>query len=532
VIISKMNPRKIDRERLSMTILGLAIALASPTWAVSRALADHGNSAQRGEAQVIDARDIGVDCSGKKDSAPALNALSNSGRLTGIKLVFPASTAGQPCLVKLGSTWQIHDATSFTIDGGARCGLPGNCTRFQWFGGPSETVIDMEEIFGFEVKNVVVDGNGIAARGVIVDQKIAGGIATYDGVFEGVLFNANASGSGSLSDDWVGLSVSPTSTANVADIRVVDSAFECVSTGKTGGTIGYGLGLINGSRNALLEVVRHNYFEHCGYGIYQKNGGAIIEENTFGGDASTVDDIYLSGTSSHERIVANWSESQQGPSNQFLKAAFTDLTGPGIDISGNQIPINDVCALDIGGNTITSREPNVWYHGQKYGSHGSKACASTNGYAFTWSGPSGLAWPDDVTGTLTSGIFLPGSLKNGPAAGIIANSAAAIREGVPVKWTGVNAVAGTTPQDTGAGIAIGVTANAPDAPARPTYVMFSGYIMMDADGGCSLGQFVVVSRSNAGRVECTTTFAAGKVIGIALKSGVGDKKVEVQVGLR
>ena len=482
--------------------------------------------------QVVDARSIGVDCSGRNDSAGALNAFSGSGGLTGIKLVFPSGFKGGPCLITLGSTWKIYNATSFTIDGGARCGLPGNCTHFKYAGIPGGAVVDMQHVFGFEIKNVLIDGSGAAAVGIVVDQNEPGGIATYDGIFEGVLFHANASNSSGPHDGWIGLSVSPASTANVADIRVLDSAFECVRTGGGSGTIGYGLGLKNGSRNALLEVVRHSYFEHCGYGIYQKNGGAIIEENTFGGDASTIDDIYLTGTSSHERIVGNWSESQFGLSNQFFKAAFQDVSGAGIEISGNQIPLNGGCALDIGGNSISSREPNVWYNGAVgQGKHSVKACATTNGFSFTWSGPSGLAWPEDVTGTLTAGIFLPGSLKNGPSAGMIANSGGAIERGAPLKWIGAATVVRTTAGDTGPGVAIGVAANAPGAAGRPTYVMTSGYVLMAADGDCSVGQFVVVSRESAGRVQCSGTYKSGTVIGVALQ-GKKDGSVYVQVGLR
>jgi hypothetical protein len=520
-----MNPGYLRTS--SLNNFGNGNSITAANLSAANAGSDQNNSL------VVDARSIGVDCSATNDSAPALNALSGSGGLTGIKLVFPASSWHEPCSVKLGSTWRIYNSTSFTIDGGARCGLPGNCTRFKYTGSPGGAVVDMERVFGFEVKNILVDGNGTAATGVIVDENVPGKIATYDGIFEGVLFNANASNSSGPHKSWVGLSVSPVSRANVADIRVIDSAFECGSTGRGSGTIGYGLGLTKGSQNALIEVIRHNYFEHCGYGIYQKNGGAIIEENTFGGDASTINDIYLTGTSSHERIVANWSESQQGSSNQFFKAAFQDVTGPGIEISANQIPVNGGCALDIGGNTITSSEPNVWYNGMVgQGKFSAKACATSGGSNFTWSGPSGLSWPEDVTGTLTAGIFLPGSLKNGPSAGMIANSGAAVAQGVPVKWTGAATVVGTRVGDTGPGIVVGVAANAPGTAGRPTYVMTSGYVIMMADGDCSVGQFVTVSHQNPGRVQCTSNYAAGTVIGVALlgeKSGGG---VYVQVGLR
>lgn len=515
----------------ALMVAGGTSVATQPAWGAIPGATSIGSDQNNGQS--VDARNIGVDCTGTNDSAGALNTFSGSGGLTGIKLAFPADNRGAPCIIKLASTWRIYNSTSFTIDGGARCGLPGNCTHFKYTGSPGGAVVDMEQVFGFEVKNLLIDGNGTAATGVIVDQNVPRGIATYDGIFEGMLFDANASNSSGPHNSWVGLSVSPVSRSNVADIRVVDSAFECVSTGGGIGTIGYGLGLTNGSQNALLEVVRHNYFAHCGYGIYQKNGGVIIEENTFGGDASTIDDIYLTGTSSHERIVANWSETQLGPSNQFFKAAFQDVTGPGIEISGNQIPINGGCALDIGGNTITSREPNVWYNGAGgQGAYSTKACATTNGYSFTWSGPSGLTWPGDVNGTLSAGIFLPGSLKNGPSTGIIANSGAAIAQGVPVKWSGTATVVGTRAGDVGPGVAIGVTANAPGTSGRPTYVMTSGFIFMMADGACSAGQFATVSHQNAGRVQCSSTYVAGTVIGVVLLGAKGGGGVYVQVGLR
>jgi hypothetical protein len=61
--------------------------------------------------------------------------------------------------------------------------------------------------------------------------------------------------------------------------------------------------------------------------------------------------------------------------------------------------------------------------------------------------------------------------------------------------------------------------------------MTSGYILMAADGHCSVGQFVVVSHQSAGRVQCTSSYAAGTVIGVALL-GEKDGGVYVQVGLR
>jgi len=47
-----------------------------------------------------------------------------------------------------------------------------------------------------------------------------------------------------------------------------------------------------------------------------------------------------------------------------------------------------------------------------------------------------------------------------------------------------------------------------------------------------VGEFAMVSRQNAFRVQCTSTYAAGRVIGVVL---LGEKRggaVYVQVGLR
>ena len=123
-------------------------------------------------------------------------------------------------------------------------------------------------------------------------------------------------------------------------------------------------------------------------------------------------------------------------------------------------------------------------------------------------------------------------MKNGPSAGMVANAGAAIAQGVPVKWTGAATVTGTSAGDTGSGIVIGVAANAAGASGRLTYVMTSGYIIMAADGNCSVGQFVIVSSQNAERVQCTGTYAAGRVIGVALLGEKGGGDVYVQVGLR
>jgi hypothetical protein len=61
--------------------------------------------------------------------------------------------------------------------------------------------------------------------------------------------------------------------------------------------------------------------------------------------------------------------------------------------------------------------------------------------------------------------------------------------------------------------------------------MTAGFIVMTADGNCSIGKFVVVSTQNAGHVQCSSLYVAGTVIGVAIHEEQGGG-VSVQIGLR
>jgi len=474
----------------------------------------------------------GIVCDGTTDNAPYLNSL----KLTGGHVIF---TPG--CVAALKSTWNIRDQQSFTIDGQVRCGLPASCPHLKWLGPAFGTILNMENVQGVLVENLAFDGAGVAANGVIVDEAPPVLVNTYDVIFQGDEFDGNYPGSGAPNPNWVGLSVSPVSRGDVADIRVIDSSFACRGTGTGSGTIGYGQGLTNHSQNALQNVIRHDNFTACGYGIYQNSGAAIIEENSFGGDSKTIDDIFVGWSpAGQERIARNWSETQYGANNQFLK--IDTPPGASIEISANQIPVNHGCAVDVGGNAITSTQPNQWYPGASCGSTwtgcgGTKVCSTGNSWAgFTWSGPTGLAWNGTATGDLSgtgvlNGIFLPGSLENGPSAGLRTISAGAIPIGTPVKWTGTATTTGTITTDAGQNVVIGVVANQPGTSGRNAYVMTSGWIIMTADGNCTVGQPVQVSPRTDSHVVCTSAPRVGTIIGKVLRGETGGGSVYVQVNL-
>ena len=472
-------------------------------------------------------------CDGTTDNAPYLNSLT----LTGGDLLFPPG-----CVAALKSTWSIMNQQSFTIDGQVRCGLPGSCPRLKWIGPSGGTILALENVQGALVQDLVFDGAGSAANGVVIDQTSSYSVATFDVILQGNDFDGNYPGSYPANSNWVGLSISPNSKVNVADIRAVDNAFACRGTGSdrsTGtGTIGVGIGLTNASQNALQEVIRHNTFLGCSYGIWQKSGAAIIEENTFGGNANAIDDIRIDGSpAGQERIAANWSESNTGENNQFLK--IDTAPGATIEISANQIPVNGGCAVDIGGNHIFSSQPNRWYPGA--GGSGPKACSTTNSADFTWAGPSGLSWPRDITSSapgIQAGVFynggpsLAGRNESWPKVEVF-SSAAAIVFGSPVKWTGTGMMIGTTTSDAGKpGIVVGVAANAPGAPNRNTAVAKAGWIPMRSPGACSVGQFAVVSSSSNSQVDCTSSYTAGEIVGVVLLGNSGSGTVYVDVGLR
>lgn len=97
---------------------------------------------------------------------------------------------------------------------------------------------------------------------------------------------------------------------------------------------------------------------------------------------------------------------------------------------------------------------------------------------------------------------------------------AALTSGQVVKIDTANAnsvvVAATT--DTAAGAVLGFVENAPGAGAI-AFIAIPGSIITDpllGTGTCSIGNFVIVDTTTAGRVKCTATFTAGTVLGRAI----------------
>lgn len=120
-------------------------------------------------------------------------------------------------------------------------------------------------------------------------------------------------------------------------------------------------------------------------------------------------------------------------------------------------------------------------------------------------------------------------------AGVELTATGSLTAGQAVKIDSANAssVVVTATGDTGGGIAIGLVNNAPGA-AGVAMVATSGIRnAVLGTGTCSIGNFVIVDTTTAGRVKCTGTYAAGTVIGVALtaQASVGSA-VSVMIGLR
>jgi len=117
---------RMRKPLLSSTVLilsALSSGQASP--AISVQAAQPSSSYYR-TTQFIDARDIGVDCTGITASDSVLNSFTNGagslkGKLVGKTLYFPNG-----CNVHLQNTWLILNQASFTIRGASR---PGAAAR-------------------------------------------------------------------------------------------------------------------------------------------------------------------------------------------------------------------------------------------------------------------------------------------------------------------------------------------------------------------------------------------------------------------
>jgi hypothetical protein len=269
---------------------------------------------------VIDARDIipTLDCTGATDHSAALTAFTDnvSGtatKLNGNRLVFPAN-----CTISVGSGWTIRNLSAFTISGPSVAGSTATSTPvFKYTGTAGGTVVALDHVNSWKVEGIAVDGNKLADVGISVDEAsgCSGCLTTYVGSFVGV--NVSDSNSGTTPrTGWAGIYISPTSTNDVADIKVIDSAFYCHATSTTSSAIRNG-----NSFNAKNQVFRHNNLAGaCAYGIWAQNGNFSAVENDFGNNQ--VASIRVDQASDNLLIQKN---SEEGDP-QFLTTSFQPTT--------------------------------------------------------------------------------------------------------------------------------------------------------------------------------------------------------------
>lgn len=359
---------------------------------------------QGGEQDVIDVRKFGVDCSFTRDSSAALNAVTAAPETSGHPIVFPPK-----CHVRLGNTWLIKNLSAFTVRGLSGAGANGfygtNVPTLSWAGPTGGTMIDMEYVDGFVIENLTIDGAGSAGVGINVDKAGGGGtVNTTDGILRRLNINPNFTGVGRA--DWIGLRFANISTNNVEDMRVLDSTIRCQKAPNATGI------LVGASANAKNFQILHNDISDCTFGITTSYGGSFdISFNEFGTNGT---DITLGLVSDPTRISYNLSESEFA-GERFLNATQL-FTNDGIELSGNHIALNDVCAVNINNAHVSTAADNTFYTG--YRGSGQKICNSDGkGNAATVVGLGGLG-PGDLS------PFLQQSVANGPHNRIIGTSPA------------------------------------------------------------------------------------------------------------
>jgi hypothetical protein len=311
----------------------------------------------------LDVRDAGVDCSFSSDSSAALNAITAQPSADGLAIVFP-----RDCHVKLAKTWVIKNRAAFSIRGTSGAGAGGygfQIPTLTWVGAPGGTMVDMEYVDGFVVESLAIDGNGLAAVGINVDKNGSGGaVNTTDGIFRRLFVTGNDS-----ANRWQGISFSLVSTQNVEDMRVYDSTFYCGNSSSSG----IAALMIGNSPNAKNFQFIHNEIHQCAIGVWQKGGAMDLEYSELGGNDL---DIRIDGWSDPNEVVShNLSESDT------KGARFLTISGPApshpIEISGNNIPLNDTCAMNISNASVKIPVGNKWYPAFGRGANGTKICATT-----------------------------------------------------------------------------------------------------------------------------------------------------------
>jgi hypothetical protein len=326
-----------------------------------------GSNLQGRTTEIVDVRDYGVDCGFVHDSSVALNSITAVRVANGAAITFPPN-----CHIKLGSTWIVKNLSGFTIKGISGAGNNGyygtNVPTITWAGVAGGTMIDMEYVDGFEVTNIAIDGGGLAAVGINVDKTGSGGIVnTTDGIFRRLYVHGNMAG-GASNAGWTGLQFSMISRDNVEDMRIVDSSFFC------GPSVTSGIAAIRmgPSFNDKGYVIRHNFIHNCAIGVWEQGGAAIIDENEVG---SNHVDFQIDFWTDPIRISSNLSESAERGDSFLLMNGNVNHT---VEITANNIPVNDTCAISLFGGTFSVPSGNTFYKGFGMGFRGRKICNRGN----------------------------------------------------------------------------------------------------------------------------------------------------------
>jgi len=315
----------------------------------------------------MDVRDYGVDCGFVHDSSVALNSITAARVANGAAINFPPN-----CHIKLGSSWIVKNLSGFTIRGISGAGNNGyygtNVPTITWVGAPGGTMIDMEYVDGFEVNNIAIDGGGLAAVGINVDKTGNGGIVnTTDGIFRRLYVHGNMAG-GASNAGWTGLQFSMISRDNVEDMRIVDSTFYC-GPSVTSGVAAIRMGP---SFNDKGYIIRHNFIHNCAIGVWEQGGAVIIDENEVG---SNHVDFQIDFWTDPIKISNNLSESAERGDSFLLMNGNVNHS---VEISANNIPVNDTCAISLFGGTFSVPSGNTFYSGFERGFGGHKICNRGN----------------------------------------------------------------------------------------------------------------------------------------------------------
>lgn len=187
----------------------------------------------------------------------------------------------------------------------------------------------------------------------------------------------------------------------------------------------------------------------------------------------------------------------------------------------------DVASSDSSGQVVASTLQFGWSSSSSNASSGLDTSFTRQAAGYV--GVSNGANPSGGSGSYSSALVANGGL------GVVLTSTASITGPVPVKadTSNANQVVVTTTTDTGAGIVLGICANSAGTGLK-CYVMTSGIFALTLDSGtCAIGNWVQVGTTTNGRVLCTGTYNAGKVIGVAMaaQSTVGST-FNVMVGIR